>query len=275
MRGPTREEILNTPPPALRMSSKTTQAYLEMRRKILTGDYAVDALIVPKQMEESYAINNTSTQMLLMRLANEGLVRVLPIRERSWPNNASLNEYRVADLTGTQKVLALRQHALLPALHGDGQGTNKEILLLKIQYADAEIASLLQMIEGEKVVVFRERERSAQESVTVISDIYIPFWFAEMLPELEKPQADVYDLMRHVGKHPTTCIETVDVVQAHSIERVLFELSPDDPAPLLKMQRLTFDEESHPLAAQFLTIKAENYRLQYSFSLAAPDEVTS
>ena len=272
MRGPTREEILNTPPPALRMSSKTTQAYLEMRRKILIGEYAEDSLIIPKQMEDTYAINNTSTQMLLMRLANEGLVKVLPVRERAWPNNAALNEYRVADLTEAQKGLALRQHALLPTLHGDVQGPNKERLLLKIQYADAEIAFLLDIGEGEKVIVSRERERSAQERVTAISDFYVPFWFAEMLPELETPDADVYTLMRHMGKHPATCTETVNVVQAHSVERILFELSPDDPAPLLKVQRLTFDTEGHPLAVQFLTIRADQYRLQYSFSLAMPDD---
>src|SRR5690348_15175209 len=98
MRGPTPEEILNTAPPQLRMSSKTTQAYLEIRRKILTGAYQIDQVIVPRDLQDEYHINNASTQMLLLRLATEGLIKVNPVKERNWPNNASISEYHVADL---------------------------------------------------------------------------------------------------------------------------------------------------------------------------------
>ena len=94
-----------------------------------------------------------------------------------------------------------------------------------------------------------------------------PFCFAEVLPELERTDRDAYQLMVRVGYNLARCTETVEVVQASSVERVLFELSPDDPAPLLKLQRQTFDEDDRPLAVEFLTIKAESYRLQYSFSV--------
>src|SRR6266540_3732075 len=135
MRGPTREELQKTPPPALRMGSKTTQAYLDMRRKILTGEYTADQVILPKQIEEEYHVNNTTTQVLLARLANEGLIRVLPIKVRSWPQNASLNEYRVADLTNAYKTLLERQDTLSPDMAKDKGVIEREILLLKIQYA--------------------------------------------------------------------------------------------------------------------------------------------
>ncbi len=74
-------------------------------------------------------------------------------------------------------------------------------------------------------------------------------------------------LLKRLGKNPTSCTETVDFVQARSVERLLFELSPDDPAPLLKLQRLTFDAANAPLAVQFLTASGGSYRLQYTFSL--------
>lgn len=264
MRGPTEDEILKTPPPELRVSSKTAQAYLDARRKILTGEYPAHQVLVPRQIEEAYHINNTTTQMLLMRLANEGLIKVFPIKERAWPNNASLNEYRVADLTPTRKTVVSRQQTRLPDLP---HAIEKETLLLKIQYADAEIARLLALTEGEKVVIYRERERQADKTIVAISDLYTPFWFAEVLPELEQTGSDAYQLMQRLGKAPARCVEIVEGVQARSMERVLFELSPDDPAPLLKLQRQTFDADDHPLAVEFLTIKAESYRLQYSFSL--------
>ncbi len=178
MREPTVEDLLKTPPPELRVSSKTAQAYLGVRRKILTGEYSAHQLLPPRQIEEAYQINNTTTQMLLMRLANEGLVNILPVKERSWPNNASLNEYRVADLTQAQKVLASRLQADLPANPADQSLPEKETLLLTIQYADEEIAGLLGLVAGEKVVVYRERERRADKTVMAVSDWYAPFWFA-------------------------------------------------------------------------------------------------
>lgn len=266
MRGPTEDEMLKTPPPELRMSSKTAQAYLDVRRKILTGEYPASQVLIPKQIEAEYQVNNTTTQILLTRLANEGLVRVLPIKERTWPNNASLNEYRVANLTQPQKQLASRQQTALPDVFPAPSAPAKEILFLKIQYADAEIARLLALTERENVVVYRQRQRRADETIVAIRDLYVPFWFAAAMPELEQSEHDAYELMSHLGKAPVRGTEIVDVVQARSVERVLFELSTDDPAPLLKLQRQSFDAHDQPLAVEFLTIRADSYRLQYTFS---------
>src|SRR6266487_2750679 len=228
MRGPHWEDSEKTPPPGLRMGSKTTQAYLDMRHNILTGAYTADQVIVPKQIEEEYHINNTTTQILLAR-----------------------------------------HNAMHSDLARDEQGTEREILLLKIQYADAEMAPLLAVEEGGKVVLYRERQRRTDKTVVAITDRYFPFWFADVFPELEQKESNVYQLMRHMGKYPARCTEIVEVVQASSIERELFELSADDPAPLLKLQQQLFDREEQPLAVQFLTIKGDHSRLEYSFSLAS------
>ena len=123
----------------------------------------------------------------------------------------------------------------------------------------------------EKVLFYRERKRRTDKTVVWVSDTYLPFWFAEVAPELEQVGSDVYHLMRQLGKHPTRCTETVEVIHASSSERMLFELSPDDPAPLFKLQRQTCDEQEQLLAVQFLTVKADTYRLQYSFELATED----
>jgi DNA-binding GntR family transcriptional regulator len=272
MRRPTREELLKTPPPALRTSSKTTQAYLAIRRKILTGEYAADQALLPKQIEEEYHINNTTTQVLLARLANEGLVSVHPVKERTWPYNASLNDYRVADLTHVQKALLTEQRVLFPEGASHEQVVEKEVLLLKLQYADAEIAHLLALAEGDKVFVYRERQRWTDNTILAIRDLYVPFWFADVVPQLEQKESDLSRLMQRVGKFPASCTETVEVVQASSLERVLFELSPDDPAPLLKLQQQIVDRDGQPLAVQFLTIRGEHYRLRASFSLAPLDQ---
>ena len=117
----------------------------------------------------------------------------------------------------------------------------------------------------------RNLQRRDPETIVAISDTYLPFWFAEMLPELEKPESDIYKLMRQLGKKPTWCTETIDVVQASSVERVMFGLSPDDPSALLKILRRSFDEHGTPLDVQFLTDRGDMYRLHYSFPLFPED----
>ncbi len=267
MRGPTSEEILNTPPPDLRMSSRSTQAYLLLRRKILLGEYKPDHVLIPKHIEDEYHINNIGVQTLLLRLAIEGLVKVFPIKEKTWPNNAAINEYRVADLNKRQRMFSTRQGVFVSDIGQQSHQAYMETLIVKVQYADAEIASLLNIAEGEKVVFHRTLQRRDLNTVVAIADTYFPFWFAEVLPELERSDCDVLQLMVQLGKKPVWCTETVDVVQSSSLERVLFQLSPDDPSSLLKIVRRTFDDEGNPLILDFLTDRGDLYRLHYSFPL--------
>lgn len=268
MRGPTKEEILNTTPPELRMSSGSVQAYLAVRKKILSGEYQPGELLTPKEIQDEYHINSNGTQLLLLRLATEGLVKVLPVRERNWHNNAALTEYRVADIDIRHRIFSTRQGDFVADVSRDGAISSKRTLELKVQYADEEVAKLLEIKTGDRVI-FHRNLHCQEDTVIAISDTYIPFWFAEMLPELEKSDSDIYALMQQLGKKPGWCTETVDIVQASSKEREMFSLSPDDPSPMIKILRRSYDESGIPLDVQFLTDRGDMYRLHYSFPLFA------
>jgi len=82
---------------------------------------------------------------------------------------------------------------------------------------------------------YRTYQYRDPETLVAISDTYLPFWFAQVLPELEKPDCDIYQLMFPLGKEPFWCTETVDVVQSTNYERKIFGLSSDDPCALLKI----------------------------------------
>lgn len=268
MRGPTAEQVLNTPPPDLR-DSKTTQAYLDLRRKILAGEYKIGQLISPKGIDEQYKISNTSTQLVLLRLAGEGLLKVQPVKERTWPNNAAINEYRVADLNIRHRIFSTRHGGFVSDISQQSQRAYVENVAIKIQYADTEVASLLNIAEGDNVVFYRALQRTDPDTIIAVSDTYLPFWFTEVLPELEKPDCDIYHLMFQLGRQPSWCTETLDVVQPTSTERVMFNLSSDDPSSLLKILRRAFDHEGNPLSVDFLTDRGDTYRLHYSFPLFA------
>ena len=253
-------------PSELRPGSKIALAYTGLRTNILESYYQPDQVLIPREIEKTYNVSNTSVQLILMRLAMEGLVKVLPIQERS---NASFNEYHVADLSVRSRMLSDRRGDFVEDVSKGGYPAYKETGILKIQYADAEIARLLHVAEGEQVVYHRNLQRRDKETIVCINDSYFPFWFAPLMPELEKPNSDIYQLMRRLGKKPFWCRETVDVVQATAVERSLFGLSVDDPAPMLKILRRSLDEEGNPLEVQFLTDRGDMYRLDYSFPLYA------
>jgi DNA-binding GntR family transcriptional regulator len=271
MRISSQEELLETLPVELREKSKTGQAYIEVRRKILLGEYQPDQTILPREIEQTYHVSNTGAQTVLGRLAIEGLVKVLPIKKKTRATSAALGEYRVADLDMRHRMPTTRHGDFVSDVGKGGYPAYKETLLLKIEYADPEVAHLLDIEVGEKVIFHRNLQRRDKETVVCINDQYLPFWFVEMMPELEKPDSDVYELIRKLGKKPYWCTETVDVVPANTVERAMFGLSFDDPTAMFKIVRRSFDREGHPLEVQFLTDRGDIYRLHYSFHLYASD----
>src|SRR5579859_5751824 len=172
MRGPTPEQILSTQPPELRANSKTTNAYLDVRKRILTGEYKANQPISPKVLDDEYKISNTSTQLILLRLAGEGLIKVLPVKERTWPNNAAINEYRVADLNIRSRIFSTRHGGFVSDITQQNRQAHVENLTIKVQYADDEIAKLLNINEGDKVVFYRALQKTDPETVIAISDTY-------------------------------------------------------------------------------------------------------
>ncbi len=267
MRGPTTEENLHIIPPDLRAHTKTTHAYLDLRRKILTGEFQSGQTLAPKAIDETYKTSNTSTQLVLLRLAGEGLIKVRPIKEHVGANNAAINEYVVADFNVRHRMLSTRHGDFVFDLSQRNQQASIETKVLKIQYADQEVASLLEIEEGEKIIFRRTYQYQDDETLVAVSDAYLPFWLVHVLPELEKRDADIHQLMRQLGRKPVWCTETVDVVPSTSFERQVFGLSSDDPSPLLKIQRRVFDKAGRPVLLDFLTDRGDVYRLHYSFPL--------
>ncbi|HEY1353885.1 MAG TPA: UTRA domain-containing protein [Ktedonobacteraceae bacterium] len=263
MREPTLEELIRTEPPDLRQS-KGTQAHFDLRARILTGTYPAHHLLTSKEIEETYKVSNTAATIALLRLAFEGLVNVFPVREKIWPNNAAINEYRVADIRRRPP----------PHPHFDSQEENRwdaralvprETMTLEVADADEEIAALLAVEPGESVVHHRHLQRRDRSFIVCITDHYLPFWFTGMLSLLERPEQSMARLLRQMGKNPAWCTETVEVTHANSVQRRAFDLSADDPSSLLKITRRSFDARGRPLDVQFLTDRGS--RLHYVFPL--------
>lgn len=269
MRGPTISEVLKVQPDL--RDSKTARAYLEIRNRILTGEYAAGQIITPKKIDEEYKISNTGSQLILMRLAGEGLIKILPVTERTGANNAANNEYRVANLNLRERIFSTRQGGFVSDISQQEPQSFVEADKVEIQYADPEIADLLNVSEGESIVFYKAYQKIKDGTTIAISETYLPFWFAELMPELYKPDCDIYQLMLKLGKNPFWCTETDDVVQATSVERDIFKLSADDPTALLKIKRRVFDDQGNPLSVDFLTDRGDKYRLHYSFPLFAQD----
>jgi DNA-binding GntR family transcriptional regulator len=268
MRGPTAQNLLATRPPELR-KNKAGDAHQAIREKILKGAYDTDQVLNPSELEKEYGVGNTAMQTILLRLAIEGLIKIQPLRERKWPNNAAYNEYRVADLNVRHRIFSTRHGGGVSDISREENTASSETEVLEVQRADDEIAKLLSIQPRENIIWLRVIQKSDPNTIIAITDTYLPFWFAEVLPELKRLGCDIYQLMRQLGENPTWCTETVDVVQASSVERTKFQLSPDDTSSLFKILRIAYDSNGTPLSVDFLTDRGDKYRLHYSFPLFA------
>ncbi len=266
MRGPNIKEILETRPPELRRN-KAGDVHQSIREKILKGTYKTDQILNPTELEKEYNVGNTAMQTILLRLAIEGLIKIQPLREKKWPNNAAYNEYRVADLNVRHRIFSTRQGGFVSDISQKENTASSETETLEVQRADEEIAKLLNIQPKENVILLRVIQRSDPNTIIAITDTYLPFWFAEALPELKKPNSDIYQIMKQLGKNPAWCTETVDMTQASSVERAKFQLSPDDTSTLFKILRIAYDNNGTPLSVDFLTDRGDKYRLHYSFPL--------
>ncbi|MBA2396512.1 MAG: UTRA domain-containing protein [Ktedonobacteraceae bacterium] len=271
MRGPTTKEVLDTQPSDLRSNTKTSLAYLDIRKKILNGEYKTNQIITPKSIDDEYKTSNTSTQIILLRLAGEGLIKISPITERTGSNNAAINEYRVADLNIRHRMSSTRQSGFMSDVTQNNNSPHLEVKGLKPLYADAEIASLLNIAEGDNIIFLRSYQYQKPGVLVAISDTYLPYFFSPLMPELDKPDTDLYQLMFKLGKKPFWCTEIVDVVHSTVLEREIFGMSTDDPSALLKIKRTVYNEDGAPLSVDFLTDRGDIYRLHYSFPLFASD----
>ena len=153
------DNLLETLPVELREKSKTGQAYIEVRRKILLGEYQPDQIILPREVEQMYHVSSTGAQNVLSRLAREGLIKVLPIKKKTRATSAARGQYRVADLKMRDRMLTTRHGDFVSDVGKGGYPAYQETLLLKIDYADPEVARLLDIAEGEKVIFHRQRLR--------------------------------------------------------------------------------------------------------------------
>lgn len=269
MRGPAVSDVLKMTPNV--RDSKIARAYLAIRKRILTGEYQTNQIIIPKMIDDEYKISSTGVQLLLLRLAGEGLIKILPVMEHNRLNNAANNEYRVANLGTRDRIFSTRHGGFVSDISKQGPKSFVEVNKIEIQYADTEIASILGLSEGDSIVFYRSYQKINPNTIIAINDTYLPLWFTEVIPELYKPNCDIYQLMLQLGKKPFWCTETNDIVKATSIERNIFNLSADDPSALLKIVRTVFDDQGNPLSVDFLTDRGDKYRLHYSFPLFAKD----
>jgi transcriptional regulator with XRE-family HTH domain len=170
-----------------------------------------------------------------------------------------------------QRILSTRQGGFVSDISQQEPQSFVEATKIEARYADAEVASLLNISEGDNIIFYKTYQKLPDGMVIATSETYLPYWFTQILPELYKPDCDIYQLMIRLGKHPFWCTETNSIVQATSVEREVFKLSADDPSALLKIVRRVFDEQGNPLSVDFLTDRGDKYRFHYSFPLFAQD----
>lgn len=265
MRRSKREDLRRIKPRWVR-ENKIGRAYTDLRDRILGREIPVGEILKFKDLKTKYKTDPGEIQPILIRLAMEGLIKVLPARGEKKPAHAALSMYMVADPDVRTRMLSTR-HGDFVADVSDANGENtafKETVTLTVVAADEEVAKYLGISVGERVVYHRTIQYRDKDTPVCVCDHYIGLWFVEMMPELASPDSDAYALMERLGKEPAWYTETDDSDNVDVIEREMLDLAVDDPTSVFKMIKQVYNMDGSALDVGWLTNRGDMYRLKYS-----------
>ncbi|WP_255955989.1 GntR family transcriptional regulator [Streptomyces odontomachi] len=132
--------------------------------------------------------------------------------------------------------------------------------------ADAEVAGLLGVREGEPVVV-RRRIIELDEEPCELTDTYYPAEIARGTPlgRTGKIRGGAVTLLASLGHVGVRVQEEVTAHMPDPEQRTALRLAPDEP--VLRLARTTWDADDRPIQADIMIMPAHRQRLRYELRI--------
>jgi GntR family transcriptional regulator len=223
----------------------------DLRDRIQGGGLAPGAQVAtePELMAE-YGVSRATVRQALSGLVAEGLLEI----------RRGLGTY-VSSRRFEHTIGGFYSFSREIEAHGLTPGT--KVLDLRLQPAPDDVADALGIVVGTTVVALR-RLRMAGPDPLVVETSDLP---AARFPGLERvdfSSVRLYDtLLDAYGCRPTRARETFEPVLLTDDEAVLLDQQRGDPA--LRVERIAFDQDDHPIEFCRSTVRGDRYR--YSVEL--------
>ncbi len=237
------------PAPSSLDRHSATPLYLQLKR-LLEREIAAGALPphsrVPSERElsEQFAISRMTVRQALTELIQEGRLYT-SAGKGTFVAEPKIRQ-NLQSLTGFTEDM--RQRGLTP---------RTRVLARQIVAATPSIAQSLRLAEG--APVFRlERLRLADDAPMALETSTLAFDGMEQLAQLDLSGSLYAVLREHFGLIPAEAIQEFEAALPRPHERALLHLH--DNAPVLKIQRTTFDADRRPFEHVESVYRGDRYR---------------
>jgi GntR family transcriptional regulator len=155
----------------------------------------------------------------------------------------------------------VRLSSLFDDLKESGQAPTTRLLAHEVVPAPAEVASSLQLSRGTRVLHF-ERLRLASDQPIALMRNFVPLALEAMVTEDGLKSTGLYQLLRLGGINLRLASQTIGARSAQRREGRL--LTVPAGAPLLTMQRISYDDAGQPVEYGTHVYPAERYSFEMS-----------
>jgi GntR family transcriptional regulator len=155
----------------------------------------------------------------------------------------------------------VRLSSLYDDLKESGQAPTTQLLTFDIVPAPAEVASALQIAKGTRALHF-ERLRLATNQPIALMVNFLPVALEHFVNEDALKTTGLYRLLRQGGVHLRLASQTIGARSAGP--RDAWQLNVPNGAPLLTMQRISYDDAGQPVEYGSHVYPAERYSFEMS-----------
>ena len=155
----------------------------------------------------------------------------------------------------------VRLSSLYDDLKESGQAPTTRLLAFEHVPAPGEVANALKLSRGTRVLHF-ERLRLATEQPISLMVNFLPVALEELVTEAGLKTTGLYRLIRQGGIHLRLASQTIGARSARPREARLLKVPAG--APLLTMQRISYDDAGQPVEYGSHVYPAERYSFEMS-----------
>ena len=155
----------------------------------------------------------------------------------------------------------VRLSSLYDDLKESGQAPTTRLLAFEHVPAPAEVANALKLSRGTRVLHF-ERLRLATDQPISLMVNFLPVALDELVTEACLKTSGLYRLIRQGGIHLRLASQTIGARSARQREARLLKVPTG--APLLTMQRISYDDTGQPVEYGSHVYPAERYSFEMS-----------
>jgi GntR family transcriptional regulator len=205
-----------------------------------------DRLPTESDLERTYGVSKITVRQALRELADSGYVR----REQGRGTFVARPRLRQAPRALSSFTEEMRRHGLR---------SGSRILHSGVVRADAVAAEKLEVPCGTRVFMLK-RLRLADGKPMGIQTAYIPLQLAPGLPEERMENASLYHILQSKYRvQPAYAHEEHSAVLVEGEAAALLGVRPGSPA--LAAERITFEEDGHPIEFVNAVMRGDRYRI--------------